>query len=118
MRNYLFDQETGSIFLKGFIFLKEHKNQFKMLLEMTFVPERVVPDKHKDAFLHEKRKMKTVMNVFKAKRAATFRIFLLRIIVLFSGEQNRQLYCLVAMAHLALSKRRGGTTELKNHLLF
>ena len=43
---------------------------------MSFVPEGIVQDKNVSISIHEKEMMKTVTNVCKAERAATFGMFL------------------------------------------
>ena len=66
---------------------------------MSIVLEGIVHDKSVSMSIHGKRMMKAVTIVFNAKRAATFRTFLL-------WTKNRQLGCLEVMVHIALSKRR------------
>ena len=64
--------------IKGFTFLMSHKNQFETLLEMSFVLAGIVPDKSVSTSKHEKRTLKAVTNVRKAKRAVTFWLIYLR----------------------------------------
>ena len=55
-----------------FMFLKRHKNQVKMLLEMYIVLEGIVQDKSVSMSIHGKRMIKTVTNVCNAELAVTF----------------------------------------------
>ena len=81
-----------------------------MLLEMSFAPAGTFYDKIVSLSIYAKRMMKVVTNVCNANSDATFWRFL-------SRTQNRQLCCLVIVAHVVLPKRRFVTTKLQEHLL-
>ena len=55
-----------------FNFLKRHKNQFKLLMEMSIVLRSIVQDESVSRSIDGRRKMKAATNVFVAKPAATF----------------------------------------------
>ena len=67
--------------------------------------------KMKNVFTLQPKKRSVSTTVKSAKPAATFWIFL-------SRTKNRQICCLAAMAHLALSKERIVTTKKGNRLHF
>ena len=92
-----------------FIFLKRHKNHFKILLEMSFVLAGIFQDKSVSLSIHRKKLMKVVSNVSNAKHAATFWIT-------FLWAKIWQICCLAMMAHIALLERRVVTTKRNNTL--
>ena len=78
---------------------------------MSSVLERSIYGESVSISIHGNIMLKTVANVFNAKRAATFGILLL-------VTKNQQLCCLAVMALFTLSKRRVLVTKMKKTISF
>ena len=105
VRNVPFEQKQGRFswcLVKGFIFLKRRKNQFKMLLEICIVQHAET----KNVFAFQSTNLPVSTAVKSGKAAFTCWILLLT-------TKNRQLCCLMMMLqlHIALHEKRFVTTK-------
>ena len=95
-----FEEHTNSFFLmsdRGIRIFEETQKSFQVFIEVVFFQERFVSDKSVSMSIQGNRMMKTVTNVFKAKRADTFGEFIL-------STRNRQLCRLSVIPQNVLSK--------------
>ena len=78
---------------------------------MSTVLVVIVPVKNVSMPIHGEQTVRALTNICNAQHAATFRLF-------FLGTENRQFCCLALVEHIALLKRRDGTTKLETISIF